>query len=67
MGRLAQRDKQHIPIGMIAVAKLVCSEEYNPFSSDVSSFANFLASLFKKGLQHTSINTIRSAVSVTHI
>ena len=38
----------------------------NPFSSDVSSFANFLASLFRKGLQHRSINTIRSAVSVTH-
>lgn len=29
-------------------------------------FVNFLADLFRQGLQYRSINTIRSAVSVTH-
>ena len=38
----------------------------DPFSSNVSTLANFLASLFNQGLQHRSINTIRSAISVTH-
>ena len=35
----------------------------NPFSCDIGLF---LAELFEQGLQHRSINTIRSAVSMTH-
>ena len=38
----------------------------DPFSCDVRYFVNFLAELFSSGLQHRSINTIRSAVSMTH-
>ena len=38
----------------------------NPFSATVAQFVNFLASLFEEGLQHRSVNTIRSAISVTH-
>jgi hypothetical protein len=38
----------------------------HPFSISVSSFANFLASLYANGLQYRTINTVRSAVSVTH-
>ena len=38
----------------------------DPFSTSVSSFANFLASLYANGLQYRTINTVRSAVSVTH-
>ena len=36
------------------------------FSASVTDFVNFLGSLFSEGLQYRSINTIRSAVSVTH-
>ena len=42
-------------------------QQVDPFSCDVSYFVNFLADLFKQGLQYRSINTIRSAVSVTHV
>ena len=38
----------------------------DPFSCDIQSFLDFLASLYEEGLQHQSINTIRSAVSMTH-
>ncbi len=41
-----------------------CStRKINPFSSDVKDFLDFLADLLHQGLQHRSINTIRSAVS----
>ena len=40
--------------------------DLNPFSCGVKPFVNFIASLFQEGLQHRSVNTIRSAVSVTH-
>ena len=42
------------------------TRELNPFSTDVQFFLDFLAELFEQGLQYRSINTIRSAVSMTH-
>ena len=44
----------------------MCYKEVNPFSGDVQSFLDFLAGLNEQGLQHRSINTIRSAVSMTY-
>ena len=38
----------------------------DPFLCDIQSFLDFLASLYEEGSQHWSINTIRSAVSMTH-
>ena len=38
----------------------------DPFSCGIQSFLDFLASLYEEGLQHRSINAIRSAVSMTH-
>ena len=38
----------------------------DPFLCSISHFVNFLAAQFERGLQHRSINTIRSAISVTH-
>ena len=32
----------------------------------VRPFLDFFSSLYEKGLQHRTINTVRSAVSVTH-
>ena len=52
-----------------AWAKWQCwcmKRDLDPFSCNVSSFVNFLALLFNQGLQHRTINTVRSAVSVTH-
>lgn len=44
-----------------------CTErEVDPFSCSVKYFLEFLTSLFKEGLQYRTINTIRSAVSMTH-
>ena len=44
-----------------------CSEQrIDPFSCNVRPFLDFLASLYEKGLQHRTINTIHSAVSMTH-
>ena len=44
-----------------------CDErDINPLSCDIKFFLDFLAELFDQGLQHRSINTIRSAVSMTH-
>ena len=44
-----------------------CAErKVDPISSDVQHFIDFLAELYEQGLQHRSINTIRSAVSMTH-
>ena len=51
---------------MIQVDWLVCSKENDPVSADVQYFLEFLTSLYDQGLQHQSINTIRSAVSMTH-
>ena len=42
------------------------ARKVNPFSGDVQSFLDFLAQLYQQELQHRSINTIRSAVSMTH-
>ena len=41
-------------------------QKVDPISCDVKFLVNFLAELFKQGLQHRSINTVRSAVSMTH-
>ena len=38
----------------------------DPLSCGPTSLVNFLADMFKHGLQHRSINTIRSAISMTH-
>ena len=38
----------------------------DPLSAPVSTLVNFLTHQFEEGLQHRSINAIRSAVSVTH-
>ena len=44
-----------------------CDErDINPLSCDIKFFLDFLAELFDQGLQHRSINIIRSAVSMTH-
>ena len=44
-----------------------CDErEIDPISCDMRCFLDFLAELFEQGMQHRSINTIRSAVSMTH-
>lgn len=42
------------------------TRELDPFSTDVQFFLDFLAELFEQGLQYRSINTVRSAVSMTH-
>ena len=43
------------------------SRQINPFSTDIQYFLDFLAELFEAGLQYRSINTVRSAVSMTHV
>ena len=44
-----------------------CSrQEINPISCTVQPFLEFLTSLFKEGLHYRIINTIRSAISMTH-
>ena len=44
-----------------------CSRrEIDPFSCDIRHFLDFLSELFEDGLQHRTINSIRSAVSMTH-
>ena len=40
--------------------------EIDPFSCDIKHFLDFLSELFEDGLQHRTINSIRSAVSMTH-
>lgn len=42
------------------------TRDVDPFSAPVTELVNFLGSLFSEGLQYRSINTVRSAVSVTH-
>ena len=41
--------------------------DLEPYTCDVKHFVNFLASLFNQGLQHRSVNTTHSAVSVFFI
>ena len=44
-----------------------CAErQVDPLSCPIQPFLEFLTGLFKEGLQYRSINTIRSAVSMTH-
>lgn len=38
----------------------------DPYACDVKFLVNFLAMLFQQGLQHRTVNTIRSAISMTH-
>ena len=40
--------------------------EIDPFSWSVAALVNYLASLYREGLQHRTINTARSAISMTH-
>ena len=42
------------------------TRKVDPLSCSVHPFIDFLAGLFSEGLQYRSINTIRSAVSMTH-
>jgi len=44
-----------------------CSERHiDPISCAIQPFLEFLTGLFKEGLQYRTINTIRSAISMTH-
>ena len=44
-----------------------CSErQIDPVSCPIQPFLEFLTSLFQEGMQYHSVNTIRSAVSMTH-
>ena len=44
-----------------------CSQrQVDPLSCSVRHFLEFLTGLFKEGLQYRTINTIRSAISMTH-
>ena len=44
-----------------------CSvRQIDPISGSIQPFLEFLTSLFKEGLHYRTINTIRSAVSMTH-
>ena len=44
-----------------------CAErKIDPLSCGVQPFLDFLADLFEQGLQHRTINLIRSAISMTH-
>ena len=38
----------------------------DPFSCHVREFLDFLADLYEEGLEHRTVNSIRSAVSMTH-
>ena len=38
----------------------------DPFSCHVQQFLDFLADLYEEGLEHRTVNSIRSAVSMTH-
>ena len=42
------------------------ARQIDPISGDVQHFVDILAELYDQGLQHRSINSIRSAVSMTH-
>ena len=42
------------------------SREVDPLSSGVHPFLDFIGDLFAEGLQYRTINSIRSAVSMTH-
>ena len=45
-----------------------CSQrQIDPLSCAIQHFLEFLTSLFQEGLQYRTVNTIRSAVSMTHI
>ena len=41
-------------------------KEIDPFSCDIKHFLDFLSELFEDGLQHQTINSIHSAVSMMH-
>ena len=38
----------------------------DPFLCHVREFLDFLADLYEEGLEHRTVNSIRSAVSMTH-
>ena len=42
------------------------SRHVDPFSGGIQPFLDFVGDLFAEGLQYRTINTIRSAVSMTH-
>ena len=60
---MEERDSQS---GWLKWAGWCSKRSLNPLSSDVQHFLDFLTELFDSGLQHRTINVIRSAVSMTH-
>ncbi len=53
--------------GSDGVAGTCAGRQIDPFSSSVQEFLDFLAGLYDEGLEHRTINSIRSAVSMTHV
>ena len=52
--------------GSARLSSWCARRQIDPISGDVQHFLDFLAGLYDQGLQHRSINSIRSAVSMTH-
>jgi hypothetical protein len=42
-------------------------QKVNPLSASIGDIAMFLTSLFNKGLSYSTVNTYRSAISMTHL
>ena len=48
-------------------ASWCCEREVNPFASNIIEILNFLAFLYEKGYEYSSINSHRSAISAYHV
>ena len=48
-------------------ASWCCEREVNPFTSNIIEILNFLAFLYEKGYEYSSINSHRSAISAYHV
>ena len=44
-----------------------CEREVNPFTSNIIEYLNFLAFLYEKAYEYSSINFYRSAISAYHV
>ena len=44
-----------------------CSRSINPVSSSIANICDFLTELYHDGMSYATINTHRSAISMTHI
>jgi hypothetical protein len=52
--------------GLARWSSWCAKRQIDPISGDVQHFLEFLVGLYDQGLQHRSINSNRSAVSMTH-